>query len=70
MADTLYVVTKDGHKGNYGSAIYLVGVYSTFSEANAQGGLVTRVEKDKTYPMTVDGDGYKHNLNYLGGYEE
>jgi hypothetical protein len=70
MNDTVYVVTKNGHKGSYGAAIYLIGVYDNLADAEAQGGLVTKVEKNKTYKLRRDGSGYEHNLNYLGGYTE
>ncbi len=77
--DPVYVVTADGTSENdYGSEIYLIGVFKDrrsvdaikFKYSDLQL-TVTKVEIGKEYPMMANNTGWGggfENDNYLGGY--
>jgi len=72
--DKVYVVTQDGYLHNYGSEIYLVGVFTDKKEAEkaAYAGIVniTEIQLDKAFPLVKSKWGGVGNDYYLGGYIE
>lgn len=70
----VYVITDDGYEENYGSEIYLMGVFSDIEKAKRRvrkyGGKITEIEVDKIYPLKEVEFGNKANEYYLGGYYE
>ena len=70
----MYVVTANGYKSSYGAKIFLIGVFNNeqdAKEAKAQnGGSITAVDLNTSYPLIPVESWLNANPHYLGGYIE
>ena len=70
----MYVVTANGYKSEYGAKIFLIGVFNNEQDAkeakDQNGGRITEVDLNTSYPLTSVESWLNANGHYLGGYIE